>query len=52
MRAIVLRSSEYYVVLRANIENLANEADRESPFGGYLTQRAPRTLNVAATINS
>ncbi|WP_158897065.1 MULTISPECIES: TonB-dependent siderophore receptor [unclassified Pseudomonas] len=39
------------VTLRANVENVANNAYWESAFGGYLTQGDPRTLKVSATLD-
>lgn len=39
------------ITLRANLENVANEAYWASANGGYLTQGTPRTLKVAATVD-
>lgn len=39
------------VTLRAGLENLANEDYWASANGGYLTQGAPRTLKVSATVD-
>lgn len=38
------------ITLRANLENVANEAYWASANGGYLTQGTPRTLKVSATV--
>ncbi|WP_095197390.1 TonB-dependent receptor [Pseudomonas sp. Irchel 3A7] len=45
------RLDEREVTLRANIENVANEAYWASANGGYLTQGTPRTLKVSATVD-
>lgn len=42
---------EHDITLRAGLENLANEDYWESAYGGYLTQGAPRTLKVSATLD-
>ncbi|MNR03713.1 Ferrichrome receptor FcuA precursor [compost metagenome] len=39
------------VTLRANLENVANEAYWASANGGYLTQGTPRTLKVSVTVD-
>ncbi|MNO90163.1 Ferrichrome receptor FcuA precursor [compost metagenome] len=39
------------LTLRASLENVANESYWESANGGYLTQGAPRTLKVSATMD-
>lgn len=39
------------VTLRAGLENVANEDYWASANGGYLTQGAPRTLKVSATVD-
>ncbi|MNX82179.1 Ferrichrome receptor FcuA precursor [compost metagenome] len=39
------------VTLRANLENVANEAYWASANGGYLTQGTPRTLKVSMTVD-
>jgi len=39
------------VVLRANIENLADKNYWASATGGYLTLGAPRTLTLSATVD-
>lgn len=39
------------LTLRAGIENVANKDYWESANGGYLTQGAPRTLKVSATVD-
>lgn len=39
------------ITLRAGLENVANEDYWESAYGGYLTQGAPRTLKVSATLD-
>ncbi|MFJ4195407.1 TonB-dependent siderophore receptor [Pseudomonas sp. NPDC089534] len=46
-----LRLDERQVTLRANLENVANEAYWASAYGGYLTQGTPRTLKVSATVD-
>ncbi|WP_236233323.1 TonB-dependent receptor [Pseudomonas tohonis] len=45
------RLDEHDITLRAGLENLANEDYWESAYGGYLTQGAPRTLKVSATLD-
>ncbi|VVP65184.1 Ferrichrome receptor FcuA [Pseudomonas fluorescens] len=45
------RLDERDVTLRANLENVANEAYWASANGGYLTQGTPRTLKVSATVD-
>ncbi|NUT76248.1 TonB-dependent receptor [Pseudomonas sp. C1C7] len=45
------RIDEREVTLRANLENVANEAYWASANGGYLTQGTPRTLKVSATVD-
>lgn len=45
------RLDEREVTLRANIENVANDAYWASANGGYLTQGTPRTLKVSATVD-
>ncbi|PCR94025.1 TonB-dependent siderophore receptor [Pseudomonas fluorescens] len=42
---------EKQITLRANLENVANEAYWASANGGYLTQGTPRTLKVSATVD-
>lgn len=42
---------EQAITLRANLENVANEAYWASANGGYLTQGTPRTLKVALTVD-
>ncbi|MCY1552262.1 Ferrichrome receptor FcuA [compost metagenome] len=39
------------LTLRANLENVANEGYWESTNGGYLTQGAPRTFKLSATLD-
>ncbi|MGY2185923.1 Ferrichrome receptor FcuA precursor [compost metagenome] len=39
------------VTLRANLENVANEAYWASANGGYLTQGTPRTLKVSVSVD-
>ncbi|MEN0106188.1 MAG: TonB-dependent receptor [Pseudomonas sp.] len=39
------------ITLRAGVENVTNEAYWESANGSYLTQGAPRTLKVSATVD-
>ncbi len=39
------------ITLRAGLENVANEDYWASTNGGYLTQGAPRTLKVSATVD-
>ncbi|MEX3777288.1 TonB-dependent siderophore receptor [Pseudomonas sp. MYb118] len=45
------RLDDKAITLRANLENVANEAYWASAFGGYLTQGTPRTLKVSATVD-
>ncbi|HEF4761194.1 TPA: TonB-dependent receptor [Pseudomonas putida] len=45
------RFDEQDITLRANLENVANEAYWASANGGYLTQGTPRTLKVSATVD-
>lgn len=45
------RLDEREITLRANLENVANEAYWASATGGYLTQGTPRTLKVSVTVD-
>ncbi|MGY2262593.1 TonB-dependent siderophore receptor [Pseudomonas sp. SDO55104_S430] len=45
------RLDEREITLRANLENVANEAYWASANGGYLTQGTPRTLKLSATLD-
>jgi iron complex outermembrane receptor protein len=45
------KMDERDITLRAGVENVANEAYWKSANGSYLTQGAPRTLKVSATVD-
>jgi iron complex outermembrane receptor protein len=45
------RLDERDIPLRANLENVANEACWASANGGFLTQGTPLTLKVSATVD-
>jgi len=40
-----------YLTLRANVENLTNEAYWASAHAGYLTQGEPRLVKLSGTID-
>ncbi|WP_448089732.1 TonB-dependent siderophore receptor [Pseudomonas azerbaijanoccidentalis] len=46
-----LKVDEQHITVRANLENVANEAYWASANGGYLTQGTPRTLKVGVTVD-
>ncbi|MNU01278.1 Ferrichrome receptor FcuA precursor [compost metagenome] len=47
------KADDKYITLRANVENVANEAywAAASTANNYLTQGEPRTVKVSATVD-